>query len=142
MEGLLLALANIAFAWTVSAVPAWQARSKKIASRCLLGEASGAEALFELRVDGCRRQIDRCHQHEYVEEQVRRLVCGVIEIRASSRLDQLGSFFGVWLGGLSFDLSGSYDFIWTFAIAAGFVATLIHLPIPDKPLTRVAGNTV
>ena len=55
---------------------------------------------------------------------------------------QLGSFLGVWLGGLSFDLSGSYDFIWTFAIAAGFVATLIHLPIPDKPLTRVAGNTV
>jgi MFS family permease len=55
---------------------------------------------------------------------------------------QLGSFLGVWLGGLSFDLSGSYDFIWTFAIAAGFVATLIHLPIPDKPLTRVAGNAV
>lgn len=54
---------------------------------------------------------------------------------------QLGSFLGVWLGGLSFDLFGSYDPIWTFAIAAGFVATLLHLLIPDKPLTRIAGST-
>ena len=51
---------------------------------------------------------------------------------------QLGSFLGVWLGGLSFDMTGSYDPIWTFAIAAGFVATLLHLPIPDRPLARVA----
>ncbi|MEE8332582.1 MAG: MFS transporter [Alphaproteobacteria bacterium] len=54
---------------------------------------------------------------------------------------QLGSFLGVWLGGLSYDFFGSYDPIWTFAIAAGFVAALIHLPIPDKPLARVAGST-
>ena len=51
---------------------------------------------------------------------------------------QLGSFLGVWLGGLSFDITGSYDPIWTFAIVAGFAAALIHLPITDKPLERLA----
>ena len=50
---------------------------------------------------------------------------------------QLGSFLGVWMGGLSFDLTGSYDPIWMFAIVAGFVATLIHLPIQDSPIARV-----
>ena len=50
---------------------------------------------------------------------------------------QLGSFLGVWLGGLSFDMTGSYDPVWTFAIVAGFVAALIHLPIPDRPLARL-----
>ncbi len=53
---------------------------------------------------------------------------------------QTGSFLGVWLGGRSFDLTGSYDPIWTFAILAGFAATLIHLPIPDRPLARLAGG--
>ena len=51
---------------------------------------------------------------------------------------QFGSFLGVWLGGLAFDRTGSYDSIWTFAVLAGFAATIIHLPIPDKPLVRAA----
>ena len=51
---------------------------------------------------------------------------------------QIGSFLGVWMGGLSFDLTGSYDPVWIFAIVAGFVATLIHLPIHDSPIVRVA----
>ena len=51
---------------------------------------------------------------------------------------QLGSFLGVWLGGLSFDMTGSYDPVWTFAIVAGFVAAAMHLPIPDRPLARLS----
>ena len=51
---------------------------------------------------------------------------------------QLGSFLGVWLGGLSFDMTGSYDPVWNFAIAAGFAAALLHLPIPDRPLARLS----
>ncbi len=51
---------------------------------------------------------------------------------------QLGSFLGVWLGGLSYDATGSYDAVWAFAIAAGFAATLLHLPIPDRPLARLS----
>ena len=42
------------------------------------------------------------------------------------------------MGGLSFDLTGSYDPVWIFAIIAGFVATLIHLPIHDSPVVRIA----
>jgi hypothetical protein len=36
-HGALLALVNIAFGWTVAAVPAWRGMSQKIASRCLFG---------------------------------------------------------------------------------------------------------
>ena len=53
---------------------------------------------------------------------------------------QIGSFLGVWLGGLSFDLTGSYDPVWAFAVAAGFLATALHLPIPDAPIDRRAGR--
>jgi len=51
---------------------------------------------------------------------------------------QIGSFLGVWLGGLAFDMTGSYDPVWMFAIVAGFAAALIHLPIQDSPITRTA----
>ena len=54
---------------------------------------------------------------------------------------QIGSFLGVWMGGLSFDLTGNYDPVWIFAIVAGFVATLIPLPILDNPIVRVAEGT-
>ncbi len=50
---------------------------------------------------------------------------------------QLGSFFGAWLGGLIYDRSGSYDAAWAAAIALGFVAALLHLPISDRPVTRL-----
>jgi predicted MFS family arabinose efflux permease len=47
---------------------------------------------------------------------------------------QLGSFLGVWLGGLVFDMTGSYDSIWLASIALGIAAALLHLPIADRPL--------
>ncbi|MDH5748535.1 MAG: MFS transporter [Rhodospirillales bacterium] len=51
---------------------------------------------------------------------------------------QLGSFTGVWLGGLLFDLTGSYDAIWWMAIALGVVSALLHLPINDRPVERLS----
>ena len=51
---------------------------------------------------------------------------------------QIGSFMGSWLGGLLFDATGSYDLMWKFIIASGLVATLMHLPIRDKPIKRIA----
>ncbi len=45
---------------------------------------------------------------------------------------QLGSFTGVWLGGIVFDRYGSYDVIWWISIALGLFAALIHLPISEK----------
>ncbi len=51
---------------------------------------------------------------------------------------QLGSFCGVWLGGLFYDRTGSYDAAWWLAIALGVAAALIHWPIDDKPVERTA----
>jgi predicted MFS family arabinose efflux permease len=45
---------------------------------------------------------------------------------------QLGSFLGVWLGGIIFDQYGSYNIVWWISIALGLFAALIHLPIAEK----------
>jgi len=50
---------------------------------------------------------------------------------------QIGSFLGAYLGGYFFDQYGSYDYAFYLSIALSFFATLIHLPIDEKPLSRV-----
>jgi MFS family permease len=47
---------------------------------------------------------------------------------------QVGSFLGVWLGGLVFDATGAYDAIWGVCILLGVVAALLHLPIDERSL--------
>jgi len=49
---------------------------------------------------------------------------------------QLGAFLGAFLGGYFFDLNGSYDYAWYIAIALSIFATLVHLPINEKPIIR------
>ena len=49
---------------------------------------------------------------------------------------QLGAFAGSFLGGLFYDLYGSYDYAWYIAIALSLFATLVHLPIDEKPIDR------
>ncbi len=51
---------------------------------------------------------------------------------------QIGSFLGVWLGGYLYDTTGSYDLVWWAGVGFGLAAALIHLPIDEKPLTRLA----
>lgn len=51
---------------------------------------------------------------------------------------QFGSFTGVWLGGRIFDATGNYDAVWWSAIALGLVSALLHLPIDDLPVKRLA----
>ena len=51
---------------------------------------------------------------------------------------QLGSFSGAYLGGYFFDNFGSYNYAWYLSIALSFFATLMHLPIDERPLKRVA----
>jgi len=51
---------------------------------------------------------------------------------------QIGGFFGVWLGGLLFDLYNSYDIVWWLNIALGIAAAAIHLPIREAPAPRLA----
>ncbi|MBI2719311.1 MAG: MFS transporter [Rhizobiales bacterium] len=45
---------------------------------------------------------------------------------------QLGSFFGVWLGGILYDRFGSYDPVWWMAVALGGFAALVNLPIREE----------
>ena len=51
---------------------------------------------------------------------------------------QLGSFLGVWLGGRLYDTMGSYDPVWWAGVVLGVLAAVIHLPINEKPLARLA----
>ena len=49
---------------------------------------------------------------------------------------QIGSFMGVWLGGLLYDRTGSYDIVWLIAIALGVFAGLVNLPVRETPIRR------
>ena len=51
---------------------------------------------------------------------------------------QLGSFFGAWMGGFIFDLLGSYDMVWWFSAWMGITAALLHWPIDERALPRIA----
>ena len=51
---------------------------------------------------------------------------------------QIGSFFGAYLGGYFFDQYGSYNYAWYLSIGLSFFATVVHLPIDEKPLPRLA----
>ena len=54
---------------------------------------------------------------------------------------QIGSFAGVWLGGYAYDATGSYDLVWWLSVALGLMAAVLHLPITDRPVPRLAGET-
>ena len=49
---------------------------------------------------------------------------------------QVGSFLGVWLGGLLYDRTGSYNIVWLIAIALGVFAALVNLPVNESAIRR------
>ncbi len=51
---------------------------------------------------------------------------------------QIGSFMGVWLGGVLYDKTGSYDIVWYISIALGVFAGLVNLPIREVAIERLA----
>jgi MFS family permease len=51
---------------------------------------------------------------------------------------QVGGFLGVWLGGVLFERTGSYDAIWWLSILLGLLSAVINLPIVEKPVARLA----
>ena len=51
---------------------------------------------------------------------------------------QVGGFLGVWLGGMLFERTGSYDVVWWLSILFGVLSALINLPIVEKPVPRRA----
>ena len=54
---------------------------------------------------------------------------------------QLGSFLGVWLGGLLYDMTGGYNLVWWITVALGVFAALINLPVRDQAIERPAVPT-
>jgi MFS family permease len=49
---------------------------------------------------------------------------------------QVGGFLGVWLGGVLYEGTGSYDVIWWGSIFFGVASAVINLPIVEKPVPR------
>lgn len=78
------------------------------------------------------------------------IVAGIFGVQHFSMLGgfvffshQIGSFMGVWMGGVLYDRTGSYDIVWYLAIGLGIVAALINLPVQEQAIqrgpTKVAG---
>ena len=53
---------------------------------------------------------------------------------------QLGSFSGLWLAGYLYDATKSYDAMWWISIALGLFAALVHWPIKERPVARLAAE--
>lgn len=51
---------------------------------------------------------------------------------------QVGSFLGVWLGGVIYEAYGNYDLIWNIAIALSIMSGLVNLPIKERAVERPA----
>lgn len=49
---------------------------------------------------------------------------------------QVGAFFGVWLGGVLYDRTGSYDVVWWLSVALGIFAAIVHIPIKEIGVAR------
>ena len=51
---------------------------------------------------------------------------------------QVGGFLGVYLGGLLYEQTGSYDIVWWLGVLFGVLSAVINLPIVEKPVARLA----
>ena len=51
---------------------------------------------------------------------------------------QVGGFLGVYLGGLLYERTGSYDIVWWLGVLFGVVSAVINLPIVERPVARLA----
>ena len=45
---------------------------------------------------------------------------------------QVGAFIGVWLGGVVYEATGTYDLMWWISIALSLAAAAVHLPILER----------
>ena len=50
---------------------------------------------------------------------------------------QIGGFLGAWLGGLAFDASGNYQWMWYADMALAAFAAVVNLPIREAPVRPV-----
>jgi MFS family permease len=54
---------------------------------------------------------------------------------------QVGGFLGVYLGGVIYERTGSYDIVWWLGVLLGVISAVINLPIVEKPVARLAATT-
>jgi MFS family permease len=54
---------------------------------------------------------------------------------------QVGGFLGVYLGGVLYEGTGSYDVVWWLGVLFGVISALINLPIVEQPVVRAAPAT-
>ncbi len=55
---------------------------------------------------------------------------------------QVGSFFGIWMGGWVYDATGSYSLVWYLGILLGLASAAIHLPIRERDAASFAAVPV
>jgi predicted MFS family arabinose efflux permease len=55
---------------------------------------------------------------------------------------QVGGFLGVWLGGVVFESTGSYNLVWFLSIAFGVASAVINLPIVERAVPRAAAGAM
>jgi predicted MFS family arabinose efflux permease len=53
---------------------------------------------------------------------------------------QVGGFLGAWLGGLAYEGSGSYQWMWYADMALSAAAAIVNLPIREAPLPAPAAR--
>jgi len=51
---------------------------------------------------------------------------------------QVGSFMGVWAAGVLYDMTQSYEAMWKISIALSLIAAVLHYPIRERPVPRLA----
>jgi len=49
---------------------------------------------------------------------------------------QVGGFLGVWIGGLAYEATGSYNIVWWLSVCFCLASALINLPIVERPVAR------
>lgn len=55
---------------------------------------------------------------------------------------QVGSFLGVWMGGVLYDVYGAYDAVWWLGVALGIFAAIVHWPIREEAVQGRLTQTV
>lgn len=53
---------------------------------------------------------------------------------------QLGSFAGLRLAGYLYDATQSYDAMWWISVGLGLFAAIVHWPIQERPVSRLAAG--
>jgi MFS family permease len=54
---------------------------------------------------------------------------------------QIGGFLGAYLGGIAFERSGNYQWMWYADMALAAAAALVNLPIREKPVLPAVAPT-